>query len=402
MAGAPMANMSSAENHAQAGEIVLDQRAWFLASNSYQKLLGSEIAPGFFKFDSAKDLNDEGKSQAFTRPDWSKLNQEDANKVAAILRNYIPGAIRSSLESGQRYMLAELKPMTVCFLGFSGIDYEHDVEAGPHLSDFMRDAQEIIYYYEGSVNKLAIGDKGSVLLVLFGAPPFFHEDDEARGVACALALSKLNLRHKIEIRSGLAAGPLFAGPLGAPQRREYSVIGDTVNLAARLMQKARAGQVWVDQSVQNKADRFFEYEDVGLVTVKGKSEPRRVFVALGERDQADLTLDYLLSNQVLTGRDKELVIIDALMDQVWSENGQILLLSGEAGVGKSRVAAEIIRRWTTRGGIAHGGDCLSHWTQDAVFALARYFIIYCWSITSIASQGTTGSAEKSTTSTTFG
>lgn len=376
LAGDPLASMSSAENLAEAGQIVIDQAGWDLlqkrdskldhksqptspddsaAANAY--IFGHEVAPGFYRI---THFGGGIPPKALILPDWSLLDPAAAPKVSAILRSYIPGAIVSLLESGHNDMLAELKPLTICFISFDGIDYLNDLEAGPRLSNFMLDAQEIIYYYEGSVNKLAIGDKGSVLLVLFGAPPFFHEDDEIRAVACALGICKVAGRHQLKVQVGLAAGLVFNGPLGAPQRREYTVIGDTVNLAARLMGKAGANEVWVDQSVQSKASRFFEYEDLGLVQVKGKAEPRHVYRAIREKepDQQDDTAHYLLSE--LTGRDEELKLIDTIIQKVWAGQGQILLLSGEAGIGKSRLASEIVRRWLERGGIPHTGDCISY------------------------------------------
>ncbi len=371
LAGAPMANMSSAENHAEAGQIVADGTVWRLLKEQKQRfmispfrpntpfLAGAEIAPDFYRLD---DLWEGLPPIPLPRPDWSKLDPSIANKANAFLRNYIPGAIHSSLEGGHSDMMAELKPMTVCFVGFSGIDYANDPNAGPTLSHFMRDAQEMIYRYEGSVNKLAVGDKGSVLLVLFGAPPFFHEDDEIRGVACAIALLQVGQRHNIQLRVGLTAGPLFAGPLGAPQRREYTVVGDMVNLAARLMQKANSGEVYVDDSVYSKAARFFEYRDLGLVAVKGKTEPRHVYQVMGDKepDSDEHAMGYLLSTQELTGRDEEVARFDEITEQVWAGAGQILLLSGEAGVGKSRLLAEFVRRWMSRGGVSHGGDCVSY------------------------------------------
>ncbi len=117
--------------------------------------------------------------------------------------------------------------MTICFLCFTGIDYTED-EAGSRLNHFLRDAQKTIYRYEGSINKLNVGDKGSVLLILFGAPPFVHPDDEARAVACALDLRQVAFEHRLDVQVGLSAGPVFLGPLGATRRREYTVIGDAV------------------------------------------------------------------------------------------------------------------------------------------------------------------------------
>lgn len=381
LAGTPMANMSSAENLAEAGEIVIDETAWsliegqelaqFKNSTSYLKahpdtpsqsyVFGEQAAPGFYRI---THFWGGFTPKPLVPINWANINPADASKIAATLRSYIPGAISSLLESGHHDMLAELKPMTICFIGFDGIDYPNDSEAGPRLSNFLRDAQEIIYHYEGSVNKLAVGDKGSVLLVLFGAPPFFHEDDEVRAVACTLSLCKVAARHQLKVRVGLAAGSVFAGPLGAPQRREYTVIGDTVNLAARLMQKAGDGEVWVDQTVHNQASRYFEYQDLGQIQVKGKTEPRHVYRAIREKeqDQQEAAARYLLSE--LTGRDKELATIDKLADKVWSGRGQVLRLSGEAGVGKSRLAGEIVRRWLDEwGGVPHTGDCVSYGSQ---------------------------------------
>ena len=381
LAGGPMASMSRAENHAQADEVVADEAAWQLLKGqvlepdqpewaSFSELvengscvIGQAVGQGFYKI---THLLESVPHTALQTPDWSILSKAEATKVSTTLRDYIPGAIKSILESGRRgEMMAELKPMTVCFVGFEGIDYDADANAGPHLSDFMGDAQKMIYHYEGSVNKLAVGDKGSVLLVLFGAPPFFHEDDELRGVACALALQQVAARFDLRLRVGLAAGPIFAGPLGPLQRREYAVIGDTVNLAARLMQKAEFGQVWADHTVQRKAQKVFDYADLGQVAIKGKTEPRQVYQVLGEKeqDQEDMVMTYLLSTQELTGREVELTDIDALADRVWPGQGQVLLLSGEAGVGKSRLAGEIVRRWMVRGGSPHGGDCVSYGRQ---------------------------------------
>ena len=388
LAGAPMANMSSAENLADAGQIVADQQVWQLVQGRSQEhchetgpapglrsyVCGVEAGPGFYRL-----TNFWGglTPTPLNLPDWSELEAAEVAKVSTILRGYIPGAIGSLLESGHRDMLAELKPMSVCFVSFDGIDYGNDPEAGPKLSNFMLDAQEIIYYYEGSVNKLAVGDKGSVLLVLFGAPPFFHEDDEVRAVACALGLCKVGARHQLQVRVGLAAGSVFAGPLGAPQRREYTVIGDTVNLAARLMGNAQVNQVWVDQSIQSKSDRFFEYGDLGLVHVKGKADPCHIFQALHEKepDQQEDAARYLLSE--LTGRDQELNQIDELADHVWSGRGQVLLLSGEAGIGKSRLAGEIIRRWLERGGVPHSGDCISYGRHTPYLPVAGHRLIHC-------------------------
>jgi class 3 adenylate cyclase len=331
LAGQPMANMSKAENLAEAGEIVVDENIWQLTNgadpDTAKKMMalangqptgmpesyvfGESAAPGFYRI---THLWSELPPTPLTHPDWSQVKAEAAAKAAATLHNYVPAAISSILEHGPNNTLTELRSMAVCFVGFSGIDYNNNPDAGPRLDSFLRDAQKTIYRYEGSINKLTVGDKGSVLLVLFGAPPLFHEDDEARAVACALDLGRVAVRHQLKLRVGLTAGPLFLGPLGASRRREFTVIGDLVNLAVRLMQKAKPGQVWVDESVQSKAERFFEYQDLGQLQVKGRTKPRHVYLALREKEQHQKMsmMSHLLKNQKFTGQDKGLEIAGAL------------------------------------------------------------------------------------------
>ncbi len=365
LAGEPITRMGRAENLAAAGEIVVDTAIWQLVAGLTAPpnpsppsfVIGRPAASDFYLL---THLQDGPPPQPLPTLNWATLPAEDVGKVAATLRGYMPGTISNLLEFGHRDMLAELKPMTICFINFTGLDYAADPDAASKLSNFVRDAQEVVYFYEGSLNKLSVDDKGSVLLALFGAPPFFHEDDEVRAAACALSLLKVATHHQLAARVGLAAGSVFAGPLGAPQRREYTVIGDTVNLAARIMQNAENQEVWVDGSASNQISRFFELTDLGLVTVKGKAEPRHLFRILREKEQdrQDTSASYLLTE--LTGRDKEMETINRLADRVWDGYGQILLLSGEAGIGKSRLAGEIVRRWLERGGSPHTGDCVSY------------------------------------------
>jgi class 3 adenylate cyclase len=318
LAGEPMANMTRAENLAIAGEIVVDETIWQLtdgldldgarqmmasASSHHTSMpksyvFGESVGSDFYRI---THLWSRLPPTPLTYPEWSQLDAHAAAQVTATLYSYIPAAISNFFENGPESALAELRPMTVCFVGISGIDYNCDSEAGLRLHNFLRDAQKVIYHYEGSINKMDVGDKGSVLLVLFGAPPFYHQDDELRAVACALDLDQVAARYRLVVRIGLAAGPLFLGPLGAPQRREYTVIGDTVNLAARLMQKAETGQTLIDESIQRKARQFFSYQDLGQIQIKGRTEPRHAFLVLAVNEQTQQTsmLSYPFGNNDL-------------------------------------------------------------------------------------------------------
>src|SRR4029453_488734 len=107
-------------------------------------------------------------------------------------------------------------------VGIGGIDYEMP-DAGEWLQNFLYVTQELVYRFEGSLNKVAVDDKGTVLLVLFGAPPFSHEDNPTRAVAFALNLQTVAREQGLRMAIGITEGVMFAGPVGAPNRREYTV-----------------------------------------------------------------------------------------------------------------------------------------------------------------------------------
>ncbi len=91
--------------------------------------------------------------------------------------------------------------------------------------------------HEGSLNKFLMDDKGSTLIVVFGLPPISHQDDAERAVFCAFSIKRELNKQSIKCSIGISTGLVFAGVVGTSgNRREFSVIGDSVNLAARMMQ----------------------------------------------------------------------------------------------------------------------------------------------------------------------
>lgn len=143
----------------------------------------------------------------------------------------------------------------------------------------LQAVQTAVYRYEGSLNKFLMDDKGSTLIAVFGLPPLAHEDDSVRGILSALAIcAKL---HELGLTAsiGVTTGPAFCGVVGARGRREYSVLGDTVNLAARLMQYAgtKQGGVICDSPTQFSARSRLHFENVGKITVKGKTKPINIW-----------------------------------------------------------------------------------------------------------------------------
>ena len=140
--------------------------------------------------------------------------------------------------------------------------------------------QTAILRYEGALNKFLCDDKGSTLIAVYGLPPLAHEDDPMRGILGSLDIvARLKSLNRVA-SIGITTGTAFCGVVGGNMRREYSVLGDVVNLSARLMQfagKEKGGGVFCDRFTYNACRSGIAFATIGEIMVKGKSEPVRVY-----------------------------------------------------------------------------------------------------------------------------
>lgn len=353
--GDPIVQVSTAEHYAQPGQIILSPAAWTRANNFFAGETNADQR-GFVSLGKAKELLPPLTPILL---DWSQLDPQQRKLAEQALQCYIPGAIKARLDDPADW-LAELRRITILFIGIGGIDYEAD-NASSRLQNFLQGVQEVTYRYEGSLGKVAIDDKGTVLLILFGAPPLFHEDDSTRAMACALSLQTVARERHLRMAIGITEGSIFAGPVGAPSRREYTVIGDAVNLAARLMEYGHDGWIVVNERVKIKAGNQFITEDLGQISLKGKTTSLPAYLVKGERGVQDEILNrYLLHEDPLVGRKSELEQIRRMTSRARQGKRQLLLLQGELGIGKSRLAAEMVREWMIERGVGYGSKCMSY------------------------------------------
>jgi adenylate cyclase len=257
--------------------------------------------------------------------------------------------------------LAELRPAVALFLRFGGIDYDRDEGAADKLSSFIRQVEEILRRYEGSLIQVTLGDKGSYLYAAFGAP-VAHEDDAIRASSAALELRTLAARlgFLTPPQIGITQGRMRTGAYGSTTRRTYGVLGDATNLSARLMQTAEPGEILVSQLVRESTGNAFAWEERPAVMAKGKSEPVAVARLVGGKEQPAI---HLLEPQYalpMVGREAELTLLAAALRLARQGHGQVVGLTAEAGLGKSRLAAEVIRLAAEQGFGGFGGECQSY------------------------------------------
>ena len=277
------------------------------------------------------------------------------------VRPWLLTPVYARLRSGMGDFLAELRPTVAVFLRFSGIDYDGDEAAGEKLDAFIRGVQGIVERYRGTLVDLNIGDKGSYIYMNFGAP-IAHEDNAARAASAALELLALpgELPFIQPLQIGITQGRMRAGAYGGSMHRTYGVLGDAVNLAARLMMKCEPGQILVSRNAQASIADQFTWESLAPVTVKGKSEPIEIAALSGAGAHPAMHLPQSTQLTPLVGRDAEISQIEESLERALQGDGQVLSLVGEAGLGKSRLAAEVIHRAHERGFTVYGGECESY------------------------------------------
>jgi class 3 adenylate cyclase/tetratricopeptide (TPR) repeat protein len=266
----------------------------------------------------------------------------------------------------------ERKQVTVLFcdmVGSTGLAEQLGPEI-MHLliNRFFELALGEIHRYEGKINQFL----GDGFMALFGAP-VAHEDHARRAVLATLGLQKairdqradLGERYGIEIkiRIGLNTGWVVVGGIGDHLRTDYTAVGDTTNLAARLQQIAEPGSALISESTWRLVHGEVQTEPLTPTQVKGKSEPIQAYRLLGlGSTQADETV---LAGGGLTpfvGREREMAVLDELREQAESRHGQVVGIAGEAGSGKSRLLYELRRGAWGSPAARLSGRCLSYGT----------------------------------------
>lgn len=284
------------------------------------------------------------------------------------MKQWLLPTVYNRIRSGQGEFLAELRPAVVLFLRFGGIDYDNDPDAGDKLDQFVQQIQRILTTYGGSLMHITIGDKGSYLSASFGAP-IAHEDDSLRAASAALNV-KTAVQTLPQIKSlqiGIASGQLRAGAYGGTHRRTYGLMGDTVNLSARLMQAAENGQILATTEIVDATKENFEWKKLPKIKVKGKAKK----IAVSSLQQAATHQQYHLQEPSyslpMVGREAEVQRVQTLLNETVQGKGAILAITGEAGIGKSRLVTEANHYANRQNLSTFIGFCQSYATKSPYF-----------------------------------
>lgn len=211
--------------------------------------------------------------------------------------------------------------------------------------------QSCVYQFEGSMNKFLVDDKGVILLAVFGLPPLPHRDDSLRAVLASLHILKDIQKLGLQCAMGITVGRVFCGVVGSPIRKEYTVMGDVVNLAARCMQRAtqllhdqntvprsaynpsvgrglRSGVILCDEDVFFQTSLQIEYMTLTGFKLKGKAKLAIMHSAYGIKD------DHLEAPvlQQIFGRTQEKEFLENRLERAIASQGGSLVITGGMGV----------------------------------------------------------------------
>lgn len=251
----------------------------------------------------------------------------------------------------------ERRIVTILFCDVKGSTALGDERDPEEILEIMNGAFdyliEPVYRYEGTLARLM----GDAILAFFGAP-IAHEDDPERACLAALAMQEkiaeygkqVRRTHGIEnfaVRVGINTGLVVVGEVGSDLRVEYTAMGDAINLASRMEQNAEPGTIVIAENTARLVRHAIELESLGGLNVKGKAEPVNAYRVTGVRTERESRRGIAGLTSPLVGRAYE---FNAVQDHVLGAvngHGQIVALIGEAGLGKSRLIAELRRATQT-------------------------------------------------------
>ena len=244
---------------------------------------------------------------------------------------------------------AERRQVTVMFsdlVGSTALSARMDPEdLREVISAYQKCVAETVQRFGGFVAKYM----GDGVLVYFGYPQA-HEDDAERAVRAGLelvaAVSALKTHAPLQTRVGIATGLVVVGDLiGSGASQEQAIVGETPNLAARLQGVAEPNSVVIAESTRKLVGNLFELEDLGAQDLKGISGPVRAWAALRPAS-VESRFEALHASGLteLVGREEELELLLRRWSKAKTGEGQVVLLSGEAGIGKSRLTAALLER----------------------------------------------------------
>jgi class 3 adenylate cyclase/tetratricopeptide (TPR) repeat protein len=325
--GTPIADVARAERHARPGTVAVAEPAWLLVAD---RCAGRPLDDGLYELTEVRRPVGPMPAASLLAPDPS----DD------LIAGFVPLPVRRRQTTAGTEWMQEMRRVTVVMasLGMAG-----NADRGVELSHLGVQAfQRVMARFEGAA-KVLVDNKGVTLSGAFGLPPRAHADDARRAITAAETLRRELGEIGLSCTIGVATGRAFCGVFGSDLRREYTLHGEVVNLASRLME-ASGGEILCCDLTAQATHGSVGFEALAPVTLKGRAEPVAVHRASWTRN-ADAPRE-----SRMVGREAEQAAMSARIDDLVTEDrSATMVIQGGAGLGKSRLVGEAIRLARGRG-----------------------------------------------------
>jgi ABC-type oligopeptide transport system substrate-binding subunit/class 3 adenylate cyclase len=285
-------------------------------------------------------------------------DQEKLEEIRGELRKsvgrLVPREYAERLLASGRQMAGERRVVTILFCDVTGSTAMAETLDPEDVMDIMDGAFNVliepIVQYEGTVARLM----GDAVLAFFGAP-IAHEDDPERAIRAALEViegakqyaARLERERGISgfnVRVGINTGLVVVGEVGSDLRVEYTAMGDAINVAARMEEAGEPGTILIAEETHKLIAPLFETETLGAIEMQGRTEPVSTYRVLGTKTAPDKGRGIAGLESPLVGREAEFRALQQAVDRLQAGVGGIVTIVGEAGIGKSRLVAEVRKR----------------------------------------------------------
>ncbi len=308
-----------------------------------------------------------------------KKKQNQENKILKLFKPYVPEAVTYRILEGKESLPSERREATVVFIdinGFTTLAERMDPEkATKVINSVFAPIVSIIEQYGGSINKFL----GDGLMAIFGTP-FSHENDPERAARASLEImksiaknGKIKNKNKVismKARIGINTGLCISGEIGSTCRKEFTVIGDTVNLASRLQEKSTPGSILIGEKTFQRIKDFFIFSKPRELKIKGKKNPVTAYILKREKNKDILSEQKRKYYTQFIGREKELKTLKAVLKNSFQSRGKIVEISGESGIGKTRLISELTNDSYTQKFILLSANCTS-WEESKPYYIIK-------------------------------
>jgi adenylate cyclase len=357
--GHTVRDVARAEGLAGKGELVLGPRAWAAVAAHAR---GTPLSDGFVRVTALEALP---LPPPLPTPDPPALEYSLAGLERLVeqldrISPYLPADLLARIlaDPNRLRLEADLRPVTVLFAQVAGlgalVESLPPPQAAAVVDALLCPLHEAVARMGGFVNKLDLAEDGDKLMAVFGAPVAHEDHAERAGRAALLMITEgraqivaalvglVGATHPalgaLHFRIGLNTGNVFAGNVGTPGRKEYTVMGDAVNVAARVMTAAAWGEVRCSAATAALLSHALTLSDQRSVALRGKSEPLALLRIVGERELPVASEPEM----PLLGRSAELAWLRGHFEGAAAGHGRTVRIQGEAGIGKSRLAIALL------------------------------------------------------------